>query len=389
DTPVEQRELNQWYFRITHYAEELLRGLDRLPEWPERVRTMQRNWIGRSQGAELEFPLPGFATIPVFTTRIDTVFGVSALLLAPEHPLLQQILDPSGQARARELRNRQAHLSPGQEPDKEGFDTGRAAINPFSGEPVPVWVANYILMGYGTGAVMAVPAHDQRDFEFCTRYHLPIRPVVAPAQPSASPTAAAALEGDGILVNSGPFTGMHNRAAMAAMTAEAERRGCGKGTVSFRLQDWGISRQRFWGTPIPVIYCPACGTVPVPDGELPVLLPDNVILTGEGQSPLAADPAFWRTPCPRCGAQARRETDTMDTFVDSSWYFYRYASPHAADRPFAPSDIEHWFPVDQYIGGIEHAILHLIYTRFFTKAMRDLGLCQLDEPIQRLFTQGM
>ncbi len=389
DTQVEQRELEQWYFRITAYAEELLRGLDTLPEWPERVRTMQRNWIGRSEGAEVEFALEGGgAPIKVFTTRIDTIYGASAILLAPEHPLAAELLDAGQREQARALRQRLGKLAPGEEPPKEGFFTGRYARNPFSGERLPVWVANFVLMGYGTGAVMAVPGHDVRDFDFCRKYELPIRVVVAPAE-GAPERPEAALEGDGALVNSGPYTGMDNRQAMAAMTAKAEADGFGKGTVSYRLQDWGVSRQRFWGTPIPMIACPKCGMVPVPDEQLPVLLPENVELTGEGQSPLAADASFWRTTCPKCGGEARRETDTMDTFVDSSWYFYRYVSPQSEARPFEAEAIARWLPVDQYIGGIEHAILHLIYTRFFTKAMRDLGLCRLDEPITRLFTQGM
>jgi leucyl-tRNA synthetase len=390
DTPVEQRELNQWYFRITAYADELLRDLDRLPGWPERVRAMQRNWIGRSPGAEVVFALdrPGEDPIPVFTTRIDTIYGASAILLAPEHPLLPQLVDAAAMERARGLRSRLAHLAPGEDIPKEGFFTGHQAINPFSGERLPVWVANFVLMGYGTGAVMAVPAHDQRDFEFCRKYDLPIRAVVEPPEGlPARPTAA--LEADGRLIHSGPYTGLDNRAAMDQMIAAAEQAGFGKGTVSYRLQDWGISRQRFWGTPIPVIYCDACGVVPVPDAQLPVLLPEQVELTGQGQSPLAADPAFRNTTCPGCGGPAQRETDTMDTFVDSSWYFYRYVSPHETTRPFDPDEVARWLPVNQYIGGIEHAILHLIYTRFFTKVMRDLGLCSLDEPVERLFTQGM
>ena len=390
DTAVEQRELNQWYFRITAYADELLRDLDRLPGWPERVRAMQRNWIGRSPGAEVAFALdrPGEDLISVFTTRIDTIYGAAAILLAPEHPLLTSLVDAAALERARALRSRQATLAPGEDIPKEGFFTGHFAINPFSGERLPVWVANFVLMGYGTGAVMAVPAHDQRDFEFCRKYQLPIRPVVEPAD--GLPTEIiAALEADGKLIHSGPYTGLDNRAAMDRMIAAAEHSGFGKGTVSYRLQDWGISRQRFWGTPIPVIYCAACGVVPVPDDQLPVLLPEHVELTGQGQSPLAADPAFRNTTCPQCSGPAQRETDTMDTFVDSSWYFYRYVSPHDSTRPFDPAQIAEWLPVDQYIGGIEHAILHLIYTRFFTKVMRDLGLSRLDEPVERLFTQGM
>ncbi|MGH9478010.1 MAG: leucine--tRNA ligase [Terriglobales bacterium] len=388
DTAVEQRELEQWYFRITAYAEELLADLDRLPGWPERVRTMQRNWIGRSEGAELAFALPGLEPIRVFTTRLDTIYGASAILLAPEHPLLPKLIGEEAMARARALRNRQAQLEPGEEPEKEGFATGQWAINPLSGEKLAVWVANFVLMGYGTGAVMAVPAHDQRDFEFCSKYGLPIRPVVRPAE-GVPERLTGALEADGTLIDSGRYSGRENREALKAMLAEAEQQGWGTAKVSYRLQDWGISRQRYWGTPIPVVHCAACGCVPVPEAELPVLLPENVELTGEGQSPLAADENFKRTRCPRCGGEARRETDTMDTFVDSSWYFYRYISPQDTAAPFDRAEAARWLPVGQYIGGIEHAILHLIYSRFFTKVLRDLGLAAVDEPIARLFTQGM
>ncbi|MGH9485477.1 MAG: leucine--tRNA ligase, partial [Terriglobales bacterium] len=319
DTLVEQRELSQWYLRTSAYAQQLLDDLDRLPGWPDRVRTMQRNWIGRSEGAEVDFALAedGGGPLRVFTTRIDTIYGASAILLAPEHPRLGEFVDAAGREQARTLRNRQAQLNPGQEPEKEGFFTGHYARNPFSGERVPIWVANFVLMGYGTGTVMAVPAHDARDFDFCTKYDLPIRPVVSD---------------DGRLFDSGRFSGTESAAAMAAMIAAAEESGFGKGTVAYRLQDWGISRQRFWGTPIPMIHCPACGVVPVPEDQLPVLLPGQVELTGEGESPLAADPAFAQVRCPRCDGRARRETDTMDTFVDSSWYFYRYTSAHDSER---------------------------------------------------------
>jgi leucyl-tRNA synthetase len=411
DTPVEQRELEQWYFRITEYAEELLRDLDRMPGWPERVLTMQRNWIGRSEGAEVEFPVaapegaaagppapapPGphandaaLPAIRIFTTRIDTIYGASAVLLAPEHPLVERLLSGAELRKARALR---PATRPGfdaeAELEKAGLFTGRYAINPFSGERLPIWVANFILMGYGTGAIMAVPAHDERDFEFCRKYGLPILPVVVPSEGLAEPLATAWL-GDGVMANSGPYNGLANRDAMRAMTEWAERTGVGKATVTYRLQDWGISRQRYWGTPIPMIYCEGCGIVPVPESDLPVVLPEDVEITGAGQSPLASMPQFIEAACPQCGGRARRETDTMDTFVDSSWYFYRYVSPHETAAPFDREEVARWFPVDQYIGGIEHAILHLIYSRFFTKAMRDLGLVGFDEPVQRLFTQGM
>ena len=393
DTAVEQRELEQWYFRTSAYAEQLLQDLDQLEGWPERVRTMQRNWIGRSEGAEVDFSLEGSAeTIRVFTTRIDTIYGAAAVFLAPEHPLVAKLLSAEDLMKAKALRgSTKPGFDPTQEPEKEGLFTGHYAINPFNGERLPIWVANFILMGYGTGAIMAVPAHDQRDFDFCTKYHIPIR-VVIQVEGWQGGELTAALEGDGVLVNSGPFTGLPNsgdNGALQVMAKHAEERGFGKATITYRLQDWGISRQRYWGTPIPMVHCASCGVVPVPEDQLPVLLPAQVKLTGRGQSPLATDPDFVNTTCPKCGQPARRESDTMDTFVDSSWYFYRYCSPKAGDAPFHRDNIRRWFPVDQYIGGIEHAILHLIYTRFFTKVMRDLGLIEFDEPVKRLFTQGM
>ncbi len=393
DTPVEQRELEQWYFRITQYAEELLRDLDQLSGWPERVTAMQRNWIGRSVGAELAFGLEprsgqaaaAAARLNVFTTRIDTVYGVSAVLLAPQHPLLAEILTAAERERARALQPARGAAS---EPEKLGFDTGWRARNPFSGESVPVWVANFVLMNYGSGAVMAVPAHDERDYEFCQKYGLPIRPVIEP-ESGADILAAGAYTGDGRMIHSGDYNGLPNREAMARMTRWAEARGVGKGTVSYRLQDWGVSRQRYWGTPIPMIYCPGCGVVPAPDQDLPVRLPEDVPISETGVANLAAIQSFIQTTCPKCQGAAKRETDTMDTFVDSSWYFYRYLDAHNDAAPFAREAARRWMPVDQYIGGIEHAILHLIYSRFFTKVMRDLGLVTIGEPIARLFTQGM
>lgn len=400
DTPVERRELEQWYFRITSYAEELLAGLDELPDWPERVRAMQRNWIGRSEGAEVDFTAMEMdaghpqgrelgEALRVFTTRIDTIFGAAALLLAPEHPFLARHLAPAAAARARALANHP--VGPEAGTAKEGFFTGFHARNPFNAELLPVWVANFVLTGYGTGAVMAVPAHDERDFEFCQKYTIPFRQVVLPPQVQrASPQGPAqCFTDDGVLTASGPYSGLPNRQAIPRMIAFAEEHGFGSAKVTYRLQDWGISRQRYWGTPIPIVYCPRCGVVPVPEDQLPVRLPDEVALTGEGQSPLAANHDFLHTNCPACGGPARRETDTMDTFVDSSWYFYRYLSPHDSTRPFDPVAAAHWLPVDQYIGGIEHAILHLIYMRFFTRVMRDLGLVRFSEPVRRLFTQGM
>ncbi len=400
DTPVELRELEQWYFRTSAYAEELLRDLDGMAGWPERVRTMQRNWIGRSEGAEVDFTLrdaqgdaAAGAAIRVFTTRIDTIYGAAAVFLAPEHSLTAQLLRGAELEKARALRSTfKAGFDPSKEPEKEGLFTGAYAVNPFNGQALPIWVANFILMGYGTGAIMAVPAHDERDFDFCRKYGIAFKQVIVPAGEAARERLDAALVEDGLLVESGPFSGLPNRGpngAIAAMTRYAEEKGFGKGTVTYRLQDWGISRQRYWGTPIPMVHCEKCGVVAVPESQLPVLLPQDVKITGSGQSPLASDASFLNTSCPQCGGAARRETDTMDTFVDSSWYFYRYVSPKADDAPFYSDDVRRWFPVDQYIGGIEHAILHLIYTRFFTKVFRDLGLVDFKEPVERLFTQGM
>ncbi|MGH9534824.1 MAG: leucine--tRNA ligase [Terriglobales bacterium] len=402
DTAVERRELEQWYFGITQYAEELLRGLDQLPDWPERVRAMQRNWIGRSEGAEVDFAALGRQgeelgeSLRVFTTRIDTIFGAAAVLLAAEHPFLARHLAAAEAARARGLAAaRAAVFDPEAAANKEGFFTGLYARNPFNGERLPVWVANFVLTGYGTGAIMAVPAHDPRDLEFCRKYDIPFRQVIDPQPPSTPHSAPRAEDlpeaftADGWLVASGEFTGLAARDANARMTAEAERRGFGQPKVTYRLQDWGISRQRYWGTPIPILYCDRCGVVPVPEDQLPVRLPEAVALTGEGQSPLASSPEFTSVNCPQCGGPARRETDTMDTFVDSSWYFYRYLDPGNDQAPFDPAFAARWLPVNQYIGGIEHAILHLIYMRFFTRVMRDLGLVRFDEPVRRLFTQGM
>jgi leucyl-tRNA synthetase len=391
-TPVEQRALEQWFLRITAYAEELLRDIDKLEGgWPERVLTMQRNWIGRSEGTEVDFPLEGSdARIRIFTTRVDTIFGATCVILAPEHPLVAGLAPAERRADVKRMIDSRATQDPG-EMEKEGFFTGRFAINPYNGERLPVWVGNFVLMTYGTGAIMAVPAHDQRDFEFCKKYGIPIRPVIRPVDSELAEEAAmmAAFEDDGVCENSGEFSGLASAEARRRMTEKAEREGFGKGAVTYRIKDWGISRQRYWGTPIPVIHCPSCGIVPVPESELPVKLPLNVTITGRGRSPLENVPEFVNVRCYRCGGAARRETDTMDTFVDSSWYFYRYCDPHNDKAPFDPEKIAYWFPIDQYIGGVEHAILHLIYSRFFTKVMRDLGLVRNDEPAARLFTQGM
>jgi leucyl-tRNA synthetase len=404
-TPVTTRELEQWFFRITDYADELLDAMDGLADWPEKVLTMQRNWIGRSEGARVRFPVvppDGAASaaspddaIEVFTTRIDTIYGATFVLLAPEHPLVARFADESGDGaalltRVQEFRaqDRLARLTGGIE--KEGFDTGRTAVNPFTGRPVPVWIANFVLPEYGTGAVMGVPAHDQRDFEFARKYSLPITVVIQPDGPRLDgATLQTAYSGEGRVVDSGEFTGLASADAVLRMADAARERGIGERTVQFRLKDWGISRQRYWGTPIPMIYCQACGIVPVPDDELPVVLPPIAEFSGRGDSPLAHVPEFVNVTCPRCGAAARRETDTMDTFVDSSWYFYRFCDPRNDRQPFDPGAVGYWAPVDFYSGGVEHAILHLIYSRFFCRVFRDIGMVGHAEPFRRLLTQGM
>jgi len=396
-TIVTQRELEQWFLRITAYADELLDALEHLDTWPEKVVTMQRNWIGRSEGARVRFPLaPGSPdAVEVFTTRIDTIYGANFVLLAPEHPLVEryaaETADPAlFRAKTQRFRSQDRSARMTGEVDKEGFDTGRTVVNPFTGQPVPVWVANFVLGEYGTGAVMGVPGHDQRDFEFARKYGLPITIVVQPGGPRLdAATLEAAHDGEGMLVSSGPYDGMPAAEANRRMTADAESRGIGQRTVQYRLKDWGVSRQRYWGTPIPIVRCELCGLVPVPDEDLPVLLPNFVEFTGRGDSPLAHIPEFVNTTCPTCGGPARRETDTMDTFVDSSWYFYRFCDASNARMPFDPQKVAYWGPVDFYSGGVEHAILHLIYSRFFSRVFRDLGLVTIDEPFARLLTQGM
>jgi leucyl-tRNA synthetase len=392
DTPVEQRALEQWFLKITDYADQLLADMAQLEGgWPERVLTMQRNWIGRSEGAEIDFKLAStIQPIRVFTTRVDTIYGATCVILAPEHPLNEQILTADQQASAKAMVDARAGRDPG-DIAKEGFFTGHFAVNPFSGEQVPIWVGNFVLMGYGTGAIMAVPAHDERDFEFCRKYGIAVRPVIRPVDGAlgVEPGLKEAFPDDGIVENSGQWSGIASEEARRQMAAYAEQHGFGKAAVTFRIKDWGISRQRYWGTPIPVIHCPTCGVVPVPDEQLPVILPEQIAITGAGRSPLENVPSFVNVACPKCGEPAKRETDTMDTFIDSSWYFYRYCDPHNDRQPFDPAKIEYWFEIDQYIGGVEHAILHLIYSRFFTKVMRDLGLIKNSEPARRLFTQGM
>jgi leucyl-tRNA synthetase len=460
DTRVEAREIEQWFLKTTAYAEQLLEDLKQLEGgWPDRVIAMQRNWIGKSTGAKVWFEVeslqstadssqlrskekktqdPGAMAAPgapaekieIFTTRIDTIYGASAIVLAPNHPLVGELLasravDPetdlkvghySAEGRARklvELKTSSVKTEDIATAEKDGFFTGRYAVNPFNGEKVPIWVGNFVLLEYGTGAIMAVPAHDERDFEFAVKFGLPV-PVVVSKEKSfniegtekehrgrgeekktqdpgakTAPGAPSAFTEYGVSVNSGKYSGLKSEEAIERMASDAEAKGFGKKETVFRLRDWGISRQRYWGTPIPVIYCEKDGMVPVPDKDLPVLLPVNPQLTGEGESPLATDPEFVNVKCPKCGGPARRESDTMDTFVDSSWYFYRYCDPHNDKAPFDPAKAAYWFPIDQYIGGITHAILHLLYSRFWCKVMRDLGLVKHDEPIARLFTQGM
>ena len=417
EQPVELRSLEQWFLRTTAYAQDLLDGLDKLEGWPEKVRTMQRNWIGRSEGAEAVFAVaggerqPGDAgtspklgdgaaltgeTVTVFTTRIDTIFGATSVQLAPEHPLVKQWAQHDGElAAAVETmleEQRQARETGGAAGldtlAKRGAFTGHYARNPFTDELAPVWIANYILADYGTGAIMSVPGHDARDWEFAQKYGIEIRQVVE--LPGGEDVLPVLDDDEGAVVShSGVYDGLSCAEARARMSGDAERGGFGTATVTYRLKDWGVSRQRYWGTPIPMLYCASCGIVPVPDDQLPVLLPDNVQITQQGGSPLAQVPEFVNAICPRCGGAARRETDTMDTFVDSSWYFYRYTSARDNNAPFARAAVDYWFPIDQYIGGVEHAILHLIYSRFWTRVMRDLGMIRNSEPVERLFSQGM
>jgi len=400
-TGVEQRELEQWFLRITDYAEELLRDLDQLSGWPEKVRIMQQNWIGRSEGALVEFPLQdGADKIAVFTTRIDTIYGATSIQLAPEHPLVNKLLADNAELRAQidELLAEQRRAREAGDVgaiEKHGVFTGRHAINPFNQEKLPIWVANYILMDYGRGAIMSVPAHDERDYEFAKKYDLDIRVVVLPRREGRTEEekfkdATIPYSGtDSLLINSGEFSGLGCQEAMQKMAEYARQHGFGKPTVTYRLKDWGISRQRYWGTPIPMLYCQGCGIVPVPENDLPGKLPESVEIRLTGGSPLGRVPEWVNTKCPKCSGPARRETDTMDTFVDSSWYFYRYTDARNDRAPFDSQIANYWFAIEQYIGGVEHAILHLIYSRFWTKFMRDMGLVKNSEPVQRLFTQGM
>ncbi|MBI2358194.1 MAG: leucine--tRNA ligase [Deltaproteobacteria bacterium] len=390
------RELEQWFFRITAYAEELLQDLDRLTGWPEKVLTMQRNWIGKSVGAEILFPFVGRAGgLNIFTTRQDTVYGATFASLAVEHPLALKLAQGTAQEKivgdfVERIKTINQARRGTEEVEKEGVFTGSYCVNPFTQEKIPIYLANFVLMEYGTGAVMAVPAHDQRDFEFARKYRLPIRVVIQPpGQTLNSDAMTEAYVDEGTMAESGSFSGLPSATGRERVAAYLEEKGWGKKDIRYRLRDWGISRQRYWGAPIPILYCDPCGMVPVPESELPVVLPTDVELTGEGGSPLAKLPAFYEARCPKCDGPARRETDTMDTFVESSWYFARYACPDEDRHPLDKSRVAYWLPVDQYIGGIEHAVLHLLYARFFTKVLRDLGWLGVSEPFTSLLTQGM
>jgi leucyl-tRNA synthetase len=392
-TPVTRRDLEQWFFRITQYADELLDFSE--IEWPERVVAMQRNWIGRSTGVEFRLTVaeqPG-VEIPVFTTRIDTVYGMTYVVLAPEHPLVEQLTAPAQRAAVQAYQEQARRATEierlSTEREKTGVPLGSYAVNPFNGERVPIWIADYVLSTYGTGAIMAVPGHDERDFAFAQTFGLPIREVIRPPDKSDDQPLIEPYTGPGIMVNSGPWDGLPSEEGKERLADWLEERGLGARKVNYRLRDWLISRQRYWGTPIPIIYCPSCGTVPVPESELPVLLPEDAEFKPTGESPLKYNAAFVNVPCPRCGEPARRETDTMDTFVDSSWYFLRYLAPELDDAPFPPALADRWCPVDQYMGGVEHAVMHLLYARFFTRVLRDLGLVQFSEPFRRLYNQGI
>ena len=393
DTEVVQREIPSWFLRITDYAEVLLEDLEKLEgKWPSSVITMQKNWIGKSTGAAIKFPIDGSTQVlEVFTTRPDTVFGVTFMAVAPEHPLIPELVKGSDyEDKVIGFINRIKSLSTrerGIVEEKEGIFTGLYAVNPLTKEKIPIYVANYILWGYGTGAIMAVPAHDQRDWEFAKKYGLPIKPVIKPVDRDWD-FEKGAYEEEGILINSDGFDGLSSKEAKEKITEFIEEKGYGYKTINFRLRDWNISRQRYWGTPIPIIYCPECGTVPVPEEDLPVLLPENVEITGMG-NPLEKVEEFVKTTCPKCGREARRETDTIDTFFDSSWYFLRYCDAHNNKEPFSKEKVDYWMPVDLYIGGIEHAVLHLLYARFFTKFLHEIGLVSASEPFERLLTQGM
>ncbi len=396
ETPVTGRELEQWFLKITDYADELLEFADKLPGWPERVMTMQKNWIGKSLGAEIDFPLDGSGdVIRIFTTRPDTVYGATFMSLAPEHPLTMVLGKQNGkgeevQSFVEKTLSQDRLERTRDDSEKEGLFTGAYCINPFTGWKMPVYTANFVLGEYGTGAVMAVPAHDQRDFEFAKKYTIPIVVVIQPGEETLhDETMECAYEGPGTMVDSGPFSGTGSEEGKEKVISYIQQEGIGKKSVNFKLRDWGISRQRYWGAPIPIIYCDSCGMVPVPEKDLPVLLPIIESSDLQGGTPLARSEEFVKARCPSCGGSGRRETDTMDTFVESSWYFLRYCSPGSEERPFDRDCVDYWMPVDQYIGGIEHAVLHLLYSRFFIKVLRDLGHLGFDEPFSNLLTQGM
>jgi leucyl-tRNA synthetase len=394
---VVEKVIPEWAFRITAFAQELLDGLDGLTDWPERITTMQRHWIGKSVGAEVDFAVAGSGErIKVFTTRLDTIFGCTYVVLAPEHPLVAAVSAPERRAEVEafvaRMRRTEAAERTGEGAPKEGVFTGAHAVNPFTGEAVPVWIANFVLAGYGTGAVMSVPAHDQRDFEFARAHALPVRTVIQPASGERTPPGdalQAATTADGVLEGSGAFGGLASAEARERMAAHAAAGGFGQASVRWHLRDWGFSRQRYWGTPIPIVYCPNHGAVPVPESQLPVRLPPEAIITGTGEPPLAKVAAFVETTCPTCGGPARRETETMDTFVDSSWYYARYLSPRDQARPFDPAQARRWLPIDVYVGGPEHAVMHLLYFRFWHRVMHQLGLTAEAEPCKRLVTQGI
>lgn len=396
DAVVEKKQLEQWFFKITDYAQRLLDDLTLLPGWPDKVKTMQKNWIGRSEGCQFSMDIVDMdEKLTVFTTRPDTVFGVTYMVMAPEHPLVSQLVAGKAEEKSvREFIQRMQNLSDitrtSTDTEKEGVFTGAYAINPMNNEKVPIWIANYVLMDYGTGAIMAVPAHDQRDFEFARKYEIPVRVVI---QGEDTPLDSSLLQesypGDGVMVNSGEFNGLSVEEGKQKIITAMEQRGIGQGTINYRLRDWLISRQRYWGAPIPIVYCPNCGMVAVPEKDLPVLLPMDVEFRPSGESPLNYVEDFYNTTCPACGGEARRETDTMDTFVCSSWYFDRYCSPHETDAPFSHEGVDYWMSVDQYIGGVEHAILHLMYSRFITKFLYDIKMLKVEEPFTNLLTQGM
>ncbi len=395
DSEVVQKELDQWFLRITDYAEELLDYTNKLPGWPERVLTMQRNWIGKSSGCEIDFALEGgTGSVRVFTTRQDTLYGATFMSLAPEHPLAMELAASDKREEVAafidKVKRTDKQVRTAEDLEKEGVFTGSYCINPVTGQRMPIYLANFVLPEYGTGAVMAVPTHDQRDFEFAQKYGLPLQVVIQPVGESLdSATMTAAYTDEGVMVNSGPFDGLNSSESKEKIADYLEKEGFGKKTINYRLRDWGISRQRYWGNPIPIIYCDSCGAVPVPESDLPVVLPMDAKFSGEGGNPLAKVSSFVSVACPKCGKPARRETDTMDTFVQSSWYFLRYCCPRFDQGPLDREETEYWMSVDQYIGGIEHAVLHLLYARFFTKVLRDMGYVNIDEPFVNLLTQGM